>query len=150
MFLFALLSTSTFAQTGPIEKVDYSGYKYALNGDYLHISDLNDILISNEEAHRLIYDARQYRGLSQVMGSIGGFMLGWQVGKSLAGDKFDTIQGLIGAGLMGLSIPIYYGQNKKIECAVDIYNDGFSESTKVPTRLSLVTSANSIGFSFTF
>lgn len=77
---------------------------------------------SNEEAHRLLYDARQYRGISQILGFAGGALIGYQLGNLIAGKDFDNVQGFLGAGLIAIAIPINIRQTRKIETAVDIYN----------------------------
>ncbi|MGJ8685149.1 MAG: hypothetical protein ACSHWW_11025 [Nonlabens sp.] len=149
-FLLLFLGTMSFAQNEEIIKVNVDGYKYRMGDNYLQNSELNDILVLNETAHRLFYDARQYRGISQVMGFAGGFLIGYQLGNLITGKEFNVLQGSIGAGLIGIAIPINIAQNKKIDRAVDIYNDGLSESSTVPMELSLTTSGTGLGFSITF
>ncbi|GAK93469.1 hypothetical protein JCM19298_2188 [Nonlabens ulvanivorans] len=148
--LLLLILSISLTQAQEIKKVSIGGYNYQLGDDFLNISDLNKVLESNEEAHRLFYDARQYRGISQLLGFTGGALIGYQLGKVIAGKNFNNVQGFLGAGLIAIAIPINIRQNKKIDTAVDIYNSGLTDSGDIPTQLSFISTGTSIGLSLRF
>ncbi|PQJ32424.1 hypothetical protein BST92_11020 [Nonlabens arenilitoris] len=148
--LLLLVFNLIISQGQEIKKISTGGYHYQLGDDFLNISDLDRVLESNKEAHRLLYDARQYRGISQILGFAGGALIGYQLGNLIAGKNFDNVQGFLGAGLIVIAIPINIKQTRKIDTAVDIYNSGLTDSAYIPTQLSFFSTGNSIGLSIRF
>ncbi|GAL76049.1 hypothetical protein JCM19275_2181 [Nonlabens ulvanivorans] len=148
--LLILFFNLILSQGQEIKKISTGGYHYQLGDDFLNISDLDRVLESNEEAHRLLYDARQYRGISQILGFTGGALIGYQLGNLIAGKDFDNVQGFLGAGLIAIAIPINIRQTRKIETAVDIYNSGLNPSSEPSAQLSFISTGTSIGLSLRF
>ncbi|EAS19258.1 hypothetical protein BBFL7_02156 [Flavobacteria bacterium BBFL7] len=148
--LIFLFVNVLFAQAQEIKKVSTGGYHYQLGDDFLNISDLDRVLESNEEAHRLLYDARQYRGISQILGFAVGALIGYQLGNLITGKDFDNVQGFLGAGLIAIAIPINIRQTRKIETAVDLYNSGLNPSNDPSAQLSIISTGTSIGLSLRF
>jgi hypothetical protein len=106
---------------------------------------------SNEEAHELMRSARATKGVSDVIGFAGGFMVGWTLGDILFGREPNwTIAG-VGAGLLVVSIPITSSYSKQAEHAVATYNRGLRTTSfyKVHERNLLLT-GNGVGLVLRF
>jgi hypothetical protein len=58
----------------------------------------------------------------------------------------------IGAGLVGISIPISSNVNKKVKEAVEIYNSSINSttSTNFNPKFNFITNRNGIGLSMNF
>ncbi len=122
------VSSLSFAQKIERHKTFFK-YEFTQNGSLMSFGDVVRALNNNTEAYQLAKSARSNYILSQIIGSTGGFLIGWPLGTALSGDKPNwTLLG-IGAGLVVISIPIEISSNKKIKKALNIYNAGLDKKT---------------------
>lgn len=99
----------------------------------------------NSEAFKLASSAKSSYGASNVLGAIGGFMVGWPLGTAIAGGNPEWGLAAAGAAVLVVAIPISSSSTKKMKEAAAIYNNGLSTSSSLqlkfnlsPTRTGLV------------
>jgi len=69
---------------------------------------------------------------------------------SLHSEKADMTAAIIGGALIAVSIPIKVGFPRKIKAALDKYNTGLADNYSPRHQLTLLASANQIGFKLEF
>jgi len=119
-----LLSCSPLvAQNGKIELIKPRVAKLSETGDILTYKELINTLSISPETQAALKKHKSGRGGANVLGAIGGFMIGWPIGTSLGGG--DPEWALLGAGvgLVAVAIPIESKANRNLEEAVNIYNN---------------------------
>ena len=85
-----------------------------------------------------------------VLGSAGGFLVGWPAGTSLAGGDPNWTLAAIGAGLIVISIPFTLAYTKHAKNSVRIYNSGLSRSSFQSRDFSIGLTSDGIGLKVTF
>ncbi|MAU26781.1 MAG: hypothetical protein CMH45_05175, partial [Muricauda sp.] len=90
--------------------------------------------------------------LSSIMGFVGGGLVGWPVGTAIGGGDANWALAGVGAGLIGVSIPISSSANKKTKQAVDVYNSSLGTTTFIEYKpqLKLIANGNGFGMSLSF
>lgn len=145
VFSLLLISTTLIATGQKIESASMLGdRKYYQDGRRLRMQQLSNILSENKEASALYNKASTHYTLAQVAGIPGGFLVGWQLGRMLTGNKPNTTGLLVGLALEAIYIPLQHSYNKKSRKAVDLYNNELSEQTK---EVGFILNANGIGLS---
>lgn len=148
-----LLTGITFAagQTAdPIrcEKV-FGGYSFHQGGQRLTMRQLVDAMEHNEQAYQTIKSARSSTVIANILGGVGGAMIGWQLGAAVAGGEPNWAVAGIGAAVIVVAIPISSGANKKAKQAVDLYNSGLNDNRATSfwdrTDVRLCLSGNGMG-----
>ncbi len=106
---------------------------------------------NDQEAYALAKSAKSNYIASQVVGGIGGFVVGWNLGTAIGGGKPNwTIAGM-GAALIIVSIPITSNSIKKMKKAVDHYNSSLTSTVyHFRPTYSIVSNGNGIGLSMSF
>lgn len=117
------------AQHIRIEKTGL-GTVFYQNNRLLSMSDLTNVVKKNDEAYSLIKKAKNNNVISQVIGGIGGFTIGWQLGAALAGSQMNYKFLALGVGIILVSIPVSIKSRKQTQKAVDIYNSELPQSYK--------------------
>ncbi len=104
------------------------GTTYYQHGEQLTPKLLLNITLSNPEAYAEMKIARTNSTAANVLGAIGGFMVGFSLGSLLVGK--DPNWGVVGAGagFIGISIPFSIAFNKHARKAARIYNEGLNTS----------------------
>lgn len=153
LILLVILTAILSCNGQKIEMEEYiTGYKFYQNDKYLTTNDLVSIMESNSEAYQLIKSAQSNKIFSQLLGGVGGFLIGWPVGSAIAGDEPNWTMAIVGAGLVFISFPFSAKSNRKTKNAVDIYNAEFLSSLryefKPQFRLAII--GNGIGLSMRF
>ena len=150
LLMIAVISTASYSQKIDTEKTS-GGYKFTQNGNKLSFSQLVDAMKNDQEAYALAKSAKSNYIASQVVGGVGGFVVGWNLGTAIGGGKPNwTIAGM-GAALIIVSIPITSNSIKKMKKAVDHYNSNIT-STAYHFRPTyrIVSNGNGIGLSMSF
>ena len=145
------LNAQTFGQRIEAEKV-FGGYKFTRNGRTLSIKQLANVLEPNVAAYEALKPARTNTTIATILGGAGGFLVGWQLGSAIAGGEPNWIMAGVGAGLIGISIPITAKSNRQALEAVEIYNSSLGNSfyrTYKP-QLLIGSTANGVGLSLKF
>lgn len=140
------------ADTITLEKT-FGGYAFSQNGKRLNMNQLSDALISNPEAYEQYQDAQSSGLAAQLIGSAGGFLVGWPIGTAIGGGEANWNLALIGAGLIAVSIPLNNSYNKRAKQAIDLFNNGplpDSPSDTEPSKLNVSIQGNGAGFILRF
>lgn len=125
VLLLMIVSSSLLAQDLRIERGKfYNGQTQVKMRDYI------DLLSPNKEAHDLALKASSgYQG-GNVLGFVGGFMVGWPLGTAIGGGDPNWALAGGGAGLLAIAFPLQGSAVKKMQEATDIYNqEGLKETT---------------------
>jgi hypothetical protein len=128
-----------------IKIVQNYSLKFYKNGRRLTASQLLNAIKSNKEAYSLMKNAKDKRDIGVIMGSIGGFMVGYSLGASLGEGKLDKISLGLGGSLVLLSIPFSSGYTVKTFKAVKIYNNGLRTSQTIGSHIEIHSSPNGVG-----
>ena len=151
--LLIALATLTFcnAQKIEIEKI-FGGYKYTQNGVQMTLKEMAKAMESNPEAFGIIKKAQSDTILSSIIGSAGGFLIGWPLGTALGGEDPDWSLAGIGAGLVLIGIPISTSATKKTKQAVELYNSSLNSTSfnSFKPEFKVVADKNGIGISVNF
>ncbi len=103
----------------------------------------------NPKAFELASSAQGGYNTSNMLGFIGGFMVGWPLGTAIAGGEPEWGLAAAGAGVLAIAIPIASSSTKKIKEAANIYNNGLgTSSTKM--QLNFNVSPAKTGFILSF
>lgn len=134
-----------------IMKKGLGGYQFYQAGKVLRVAQLVKILEPNELAYNEIKAAQSNYVFAMILGSAGGFMVGWQLGTAVGGGEPNWTMAGIGAGLIVVSIPISQKFNKQAKGAIDIYNRGLETSSFWDkNELNFVMTSNSLGLTLRF
>jgi hypothetical protein len=136
--LAVLLATaSAHADQIKLKKNFFTGYKYSVDGgDYRKVGfsgkELRAVMEGNEAAQARMDKYKSRKTASAVAGIPGGFMTGWVIGGSLAGDYKDayTPMLIIGIPLCIVSGVLEGSANSHLKQAVEAYNRGPEEAPK--------------------
>jgi len=139
------------AQKINVEKA-FGGFKYTQNGKILTMRELVSTMEGHPNAYRLMKSAKSSNFLAQVIGGVGGGLIGYPIGTAIGGGKPNWALAGIGAGLVVISIPISSNVNKKAKKAVEIYNSSLEStgSTNFSPSFKFIANGNGIGFSMNF
>ncbi len=143
--------TISNAQKISIEKT-FGGLKFTQNGKNLTMNELVSVMKSNPDSYKLIKSAKSNNLLAQVIGGVGGGLIGYPIGTVVGGGKPNWTLAGIGAGLVGISITIYSNVKKKAKKAVEIYNSNLNSttSTNFNPNFKILANSNGIGLSMNF
>jgi hypothetical protein len=131
-------------------KSDFFGLRFYQNDKKMNFSQAAKVMQENEQAYNYIRSARTNNTWSTIIGSIGGFMLGYTLGTSLGGGDPNWVVGGIGAGLIVAGIPLTIQAKKQAQNAVLTYNEGLKSSSFRKTELNLSVTSRSMGLRFHF
>ena len=100
----------------------WGSYQFYQNDTKLTFREVVGKMKPNEQAYLHIKSAQRNKTWSTIIGSIGGFMVGWPLGTAIGGGDPNWTMAGIGAALIVVSIPINQKFNKHFRMAVDTYN----------------------------
>ena len=130
--VLVLSITATFGQTAPdsisMKKV-FGGYAFFQNEKRLNMNQLLIATETNEQAYKIMKEAKTTYTWATIVGSAGGFMVGWQLGTALAGGEPNWVMAGVGAGLVIVSIPISNKFNTQAKSAVETFNGGLRQTS---------------------
>ena len=144
-FFASLLSAQAIER-----KKAMGGYRYTQADKKLSLNQLGKILQSDAEAYPVFQSGKSQNGVGAVIGGIGGFLVGWPLGTALGGGTPNWKLAGIGAGLIVVSIPISTGAAKKMNRAVDMYNQKLGTGAVQRAAPELVLGANGVGVTWRF
>lgn len=148
-----VLGTVMLANAQKIEsKKVFGGYQYTYNGETMNFNELKAIMKPVPKAYGQVKKARTKNTISAIIGSLGGGLIGYPLGQSLAGGDANWTLAGIGAGLVVVGIPISSSANKNAQKAVELYNSSVEEgtSTKIVTQIKIIGNREGIGLTMTF
>ena len=143
--------TLSYGQQIEAQKV-FGGYKYLQDGNYLTMKQLATAMESNANTIDLMKKAQSSNSIANVMGFIGGGLIGWPIGTAIGGGEAQWALAGAGAVLVAIAIPISNGAHKKAREAVDIYNSGISavNSKNFQPTFKVIGNSTGIGLSMSF
>ena len=149
-FLLLLIATTLVAQQSQIEiQKAFGGIKLMQNGQVLRPKMVLDIMKTNPEAVAEFKKAKSNFDADQVLGFVGGALIGWPLGTALGGGEPNWGLAAGGAGLVLVSIPLNAGYKKHATKAVELYN-GSSATSRIPVRLTMSPYPGGLSFRVRF
>lgn len=115
----------------------FGGYRFYQHNQQLSLKQLQNQLQPNDAAYKLVKSARGSNTFATILGAAGGFLVGWPLGTAIGGGDPNWTMAAIGGGLIGVSVPVSIGANKKLKKAVAIYNDALVTTGSKPSPLQL-------------
>ncbi len=126
-------------------------YPVSQAGVVLKPAQLNKILYSNPEAKKEMEAAKGNQAFAMILGTAGGFMIGWPLGQAIGGGEPQWALAGIGAGLVAISIPLSSAAKKKTLKAIDLYNAGLIAKKETdPISFHLQGTKNGFGLVLMF
>jgi len=150
---FLLLILTAQAQRDSLTYLQgaFGGATFYQNGIELRPRDLVNLTSGNPEAYAYMKRAKTNSDWSQVLGAIGGFMIGWPLGTAIAGGDPEWGLAAGGVGVLLLSIPLTSGFKKNAIKGAEIYNSSSPpEASKNDFSLEITVSENGPGLKFSF
>ena len=123
---------------------NFLGYKYYQNNMRLNFNQLPYVMEENSEAYPLISKAKSNYTTASILGGLGGFLVGWQLGTAIFGGNPNWALAGVGGALIVVSIPI---NSKAINLAfeaIDLYNSGISNTSR-RRELNIGITGNGLG-----
>jgi len=131
-------------------KTLFGGCKIFMNDQQISLTQVGTIIQSNELAYSQFNKAQSTNTLTSIIGGVGGFLIGYPLGGSLAGKPMDWKMFGIGTVLAVISIPISNQSVKQLKTAVDTYNGGLKAKSQQTTEFSLKLKGNGLSFAMNF
>lgn len=151
-FIFCLQAVS-HSQGNPeplTVKTGFFGWQFQHNGKKISPAAASDMLLANDQSAAYMRSARSNNTMSQIVGSIGGFMVGYPVGTSMGGGKPNWALAGVGAGLIAVSVPFSIAANKNARNAVAAYNEAAGVTSRNKTEFRLGFTGSGMGVSMRF
>jgi hypothetical protein len=149
LFFSLFISSFIFSQ-----QIEYKENKFYVDGVHVYKHEITNTLASNLEALNLYKKSRTKE-------SVGGLLLGGGIGLIIG----DVVKGLVsdsdypsgftyvGAGLIGVSIPVLAGRTRMRDKSIKLYNEsvkGNSPTLGYNFDIKIITNTNGIGLNVTF
>lgn len=155
--VFSVLIICSIAVNGQVSvdsitsKKVFGGYMYMQDGKILTLPQIESLLQSNAESAKLFKSAKSTGILLSILSYSGGFLVGYPLGQALGGGEPIWEMAAVGAGLIGIAIPIASGVTKKMNRAVDAYNNALpSTSFWDDKELKIQMTGNGVGLALRF
>jgi hypothetical protein len=157
---FFSMSNFTLNAQESIRKIEYrqtfAGPKFYNYYQTLKPRDLVETTSEVPEAHRYMLKAKADNTLAGLLGAMGGLLIGFPAGTSVAGGDPNWNIAIIGGVLVVASIPFSVSFQKNAIKGADLYNaslqppdaDKMKGGIKIQMRLS--ASVNGAGLTFNF
>lgn len=144
-FLFTIVS---FSQE--IQKVKG---RFFLDGKQISSRETRELLTSNTEALTLFKKSKNKESLGGFLLGFGGTLVMVDVVVGLVSDvKYPSGATYVGIASLVSSIPILSGKNKKMQNAIDTYNNGLKNagSNEFNPELNMIANTNGYGLQLRF
>lgn len=141
-------SLTIFAQSNQYSiqvKKEAFGTAFLQDEKKLSPRQLLELTKYNPLAYEEMRKAKGNYDASTVMGAIGGFLVGWPLGTAIAGGKPNWTMAGIGAGFVGVSIPLAALYTKQAKSAVDIHNQEVRRISHNNFDLGIGITGNGVG-----
>lgn len=153
MVIILVLSLGICVYASECESLVKKGFYYYCGETKLtRKSDVEYYLASCPAAQKEYSIAKNLDIVGSVFGAIGGFCLGYNLGKLVARGKDATIKPLwgIGAGVSGLGLVFAVPAAIKEKSAIDKYNNKNCDSTQSSIKIRMLIACNSISVTVDF
>ena len=152
VFLFSQNKMPTSKDMIQVE-TSMSNPKFYVNSERVRIKTAQKYIADNPEALKYFKKGKSKLILDNIIGTIGGFALGWEIGGFIfRRTKFNPI--ILGSsiGLIGIDLFVHSSSNKSFKKAIDIYSDdkiGQAKTIKYPCKLG-INQAGALAFVVSF
>ena len=149
LLAFLLTSLFSFSQT---LTVNGSGNVFDADGNKWTVKEVEDILYTNPKALALYTEGREKKTWGNVFlyGGLGltTTSLLYYSTQDVNAEYAPTI---VGAIMLLVAIPVKIGHTKKVNKAIDLYNDSLdSKAATTAIKVTLTAGQNQIGFKYSF
>lgn len=132
----------------PIKLVNGRIYQ---NDEQIPTYQVKKILASNLHSLNLYKQAKSKETIGATLLGLGVTLSVIDLAVGLFSDvKYPTALTYVGVGMVAVSIPVLSGRSKKIEEAVQSYNDGLKNTSSLQVDLNAVANQNGIGIQIKF
>lgn len=101
----------------------WSGVKYMINNEDVSSKEFSNQISINADAFKIYKSGKNTYNWSNVLGFIGGGLIGWNLGELVGGKKdINWLPAGIGAGVLAVGIPLSTSATKKMKKGVELYN----------------------------
>lgn len=141
-----------FAQGQDTIQIKYNyGTKFYYQGKIQRPNKVLTLLESNPAAYKQMRRAIGSRTFGDILGGVGGFMVGYTLGNSIGRKKLDKRTLIYGGVLVAISLPLSFSYNKASVKAVRMYNEGLRTLPTVDgAMIELQSNEDGIGLRITF
>jgi hypothetical protein len=146
LFIFLLSSQLVLCQdiADTVEVRPSFNAVFKKNGQKLKPRDLLELTRSNPEAYQEMRIAKSNYDASQVLGYVGGFLVGWPLGTALGGGKPNWTLAAVGGGLLLISLPFSSEFSKHAMKSMSIYNNDIKQNSQSSIKMKLGLSPTGI------
>jgi hypothetical protein len=151
--LLLVIHSQSFAQAkdkSMTMKNGFFGWQFYQNDQKLKMPEVVKMMESNPQASTYIKSARTNNTWSSVIGTIGGFMVGYPLGQAAGGGTANWTLAGIGGGLIVAAIPFSIKANKQAKNAVAAYNEGLKSTSLRKTEFEFGFTDNGVGLTVHF
>ncbi len=129
----------------PIEQVGNKAV-FMYNHVVLLPNELQQQVSSSKEALRLMKKARSNNALGNVLGAIGGGLIGWPLGRAIAGGDINWT--VLGSGVVVAGTSIVFTSRYAVNAkeAVRVYNAGLDTGDRRGPMIQYGFLGNGLGF----
>ena len=127
----------------------FLGYKFYQNDMRLNFNQLPFVMEENGEAYYVIKKAKSNYTASTVLSSVGGFLLGWQIGSAIFSGNPNWGLAGVGGGLIIVSIPFFTKSFHLSLDAIERHNSALSGATG-RLELNFGATGNGVGLIMRF
>ncbi|WP_411765990.1 hypothetical protein [Winogradskyella sp. A3E31] len=133
-------------------KLNIFGYKFSQNDERLSWSELIEATKSNTEANVLIKKAKSNRTVYQVLGFIGGALIGIPIGQAISNENPNWTLAYIGGGISIASIPFSFSAFNKVNKGIDKYNLSLKSASvyQFKPEFNFAINSNGVGLTMNF
>lgn len=159
-----LISVVNFAQTRFVTReipagqtIEMKDKKMFINNEQIPSYEIKKYLKDNDfKAYSLYTKAKNKSVIGGLLLGLGSVFIVSDAVKAMVteGGNYPTAMTYIGAGLAGTSIFVLKGKNKKMQKAIDSYNNGLKTTSDLDNNfeasLNLVANQNGVGLRLSF
>jgi hypothetical protein len=134
-----------------VKKNFFTGMQVYQGVQRLNIGAAADAMQANPEAYQLMKSAQKNRTWSTITSIVGGALIGYPLGTSLAGAETNWTPAYIGGAVVIVSAVLNAAFEKKTRTAVEVYNNGLrSKAYRSAPQLHLNFGGTNIGLALKF
>ena len=150
-----IVSVSVYSQlrNDSIQRYKSGGsYRYEQSGRVLTLNDMTLLMNQNTVASAYLAKAKSSYLVSNILGGVGGFCIGYPLGVAIAGGRPNWTVFALGCGFVVVAIPISISSTKNVKMAVDTFNRDKTVSGTIKNGydLKLGVTQNGLGLTLRF
>lgn len=135
----------------PSKEIKLEKGRFFIAGEQIPTYQMKKVFASNLHALHLYQQAKSKETLGGALLGIGSAMTVVDLAIGLFSDvKYPTALTYVGLGAVAVSIPVLCGRRKKIEEAVQSYNEGLKNTSSADYDLNVVANQNGVGIQIKF